>query len=252
MPLLNESQERKIFGREGLFLFLASLAMLYFELLVIRYLGTEVRVFAYLKNVPLVASFLGIGIGITFGRRDRWEKVFPFVAVTLFAVIRFAGFLHLTHVGFTDASYQVFGSLGDGISSILEPFLRISSSPAVILGLVIFVLFVPLGGFVGEWIKHFEPLRGYGINLVGSLVGILLFSALAFLHTSPAIWLFVGCCALVPFWRSKPVALAALAVILLIHLAPTPGTFWSPYYRIDFHQLPAPNGYDRPSAYSWA
>jgi hypothetical protein len=249
VPLLNESQgpQRKIFGREGLFLFLASLAMLYFELLVIRYLGTEVRVFAYLKNVPLVASFLGIGIGMTFGRRDRWEKVFPFVAVALFAVIRFSGFLHLTHVGFTDVSYQVFGSLGDGISPILSLFWYLIVT-AVILGLVI-TFFIPLGGFVGEWIKRFEPLRGYGINLAGSLVGILLFSALAFLHTSPAIWLFVGCCALVPFWRAKPVALAALAVILLIHLVPTPGTFWSPYYRIDFHQLPAPNGYDRPSAY---
>ena len=186
--------------------------MLYFELLVIRYLGTEVRVFAYLKNVPLVASFLGIGIGMTFGRRDKWEKIFPYVALSLFAIIRFADFLHLTHVGFTDVSYQVFGSLGSGISPILGLFWYLVVT-AVILGLVV-AFFIPLGGFVGEWIKNFEPLRGYGINLMGSLVGILLFSALAFLHTSPAIWLFVGCATLIPFWRSRPVALVALAAIL--------------------------------------
>ena len=147
--------------------------MLYFELLVIRYLGTEVRVFAYLKNVPLVASFLGIGIGMTFGRRDKWEKIFPYVALSLFAIIRFADFLHLTHVGFTDVSYQVFGSLGSGISPILGLFWYLVVT-AVILGLVV-AFFIPLGGFVGEWIKNFEPLRGYGINLMGSLVGILAF-----------------------------------------------------------------------------
>jgi hypothetical protein len=43
------------------FLFLASFATLYFEILVIRYISTEIRIFAYLKNMPLIASFLGIG-----------------------------------------------------------------------------------------------------------------------------------------------------------------------------------------------
>ena len=52
-------------------LFLASVAVLYFELLVIRYLATEIRVFAYLKNIPLIASFLGIDTGMLLGRRRR-------------------------------------------------------------------------------------------------------------------------------------------------------------------------------------
>jgi hypothetical protein len=38
-------------------LFLASLVALYFELLIIRHLSTESRIFANLKNLPLVASF---------------------------------------------------------------------------------------------------------------------------------------------------------------------------------------------------
>ena len=44
--------------------FLVSMAALYFELLIIRYIGTEVRIFAYLKNITFIAGFCGIGIGM--------------------------------------------------------------------------------------------------------------------------------------------------------------------------------------------
>ncbi|MGC2150718.1 MAG: hypothetical protein WA618_01640, partial [Terriglobales bacterium] len=50
--------------REELTLFLASLVTLYFELLIIRYASSEIRVFTNLKNLPLVASFFGIGLGM--------------------------------------------------------------------------------------------------------------------------------------------------------------------------------------------
>ena len=59
-------------------LFLASFLALYFELVVIRYLSTEVRVFAYLKNLPLIASFLGIGLGMILGRVPKGlKRAFP-------------------------------------------------------------------------------------------------------------------------------------------------------------------------------
>ena len=40
--------------RDVLLLFLASSLALYFELVIIRYLSTEIRVFAYLKNLALI------------------------------------------------------------------------------------------------------------------------------------------------------------------------------------------------------
>jgi hypothetical protein len=52
-------------------LFLASFLALYFEVVIIRYLSSEVRVFAYLKNLPLIAAFLGIGLGMILGRAPR-------------------------------------------------------------------------------------------------------------------------------------------------------------------------------------
>jgi hypothetical protein len=57
--------------RESVTLFLASAAALYFELLTIRCLSTEVRVFANLKNLPLMASFLGIELGMILGNLEK-------------------------------------------------------------------------------------------------------------------------------------------------------------------------------------
>src|SRR5437588_1275055 len=44
-------------------LFLISVAGLFLELLLIRWIGTEIRIFAYLQNTVLVVCFLGLGMG---------------------------------------------------------------------------------------------------------------------------------------------------------------------------------------------
>src|SRR5688572_21644446 len=50
-------------------LFLASVMSLYLEMLIIRWVSTEVRIFAYLQNTILVTCFLGLGLGFLFCRR---------------------------------------------------------------------------------------------------------------------------------------------------------------------------------------
>jgi SAM-dependent methyltransferase len=247
-------------NRKSTKLFLASFAALFFELLVIRYLSTEIRVFAYLKNLPLIACFLGIGIGMIYGRRDKVERLFPWAALALFALIRFAAILHLTHVGFPDPSYALFGSQGfAAVAPLLmltkHVWLTICLMLAIYLIVTIGVLslitatFVTIGGLVGEYLKTFDPLRGYGINLAGSLAGILVFTLLAFLTTPPFVWLLIGSLLLMPFFWRKPVVVAVLICIVLMHLVPERNTFWSPYYRIDFRTLAPPKGSTRTSAY---
>ncbi len=53
-------------------LFLVSFLGLFFEILIIRWLSTEVRLFAYYKNLPLIAAFMGLGIGFTLARKSRF------------------------------------------------------------------------------------------------------------------------------------------------------------------------------------
>src|ERR1043165_2645447 len=51
-------------GRHGdRALFLVSVLGLYTELMLIRWVATEMRIFAYLQNTVLVVCFLGLGMG---------------------------------------------------------------------------------------------------------------------------------------------------------------------------------------------
>jgi hypothetical protein len=75
-------------------LFLASFLALYFELLIIRYISTELQLFMSLKNLPLIASLFGIGIGMLRGDAMRGIRpAFVFVALTLFLLARFGVYL---------------------------------------------------------------------------------------------------------------------------------------------------------------
>src|ERR1044072_8010914 len=50
-------------------LFLVSVLGLFLELMLIRWIGTEIRIFAYLQNTVLVVCFMGLGMGCWTCRR---------------------------------------------------------------------------------------------------------------------------------------------------------------------------------------
>src|SRR5437762_1295698 len=62
-------------------IFLLSFAMLFFELLCIRWIPSYVRYLSYFNNFILLASFLGIGLGMLAARRQRFW--FPVLALPL-------------------------------------------------------------------------------------------------------------------------------------------------------------------------
>jgi Spermine/spermidine synthase domain len=232
---------------EELGLFLASMVTLYFELLIIRYVSSEARVFANLKNLPLVASFFGIGLGMLLGSPGRrLRTLFPATTLLLFVLTRFALPLHLS---FGDLSWEYgLGSPG-GLSSRLLYLIRF-----LVVGLgfsaLIIVFFTVLGGFVGQYMKRLPSLRGYGVNLAGGLGGMALFSLLAFLHLGPATWLLLGFLLLAPLLARDRLTLIVLAVVVCAVAIPEPNTFWSPYYRLDLTRLPSPDGCPGAAAYS--
>src|SRR5579864_790805 len=62
-------------------LFWISFAGLYVEIMLIRWIGTEVRVFAYFQNLALIACFLGFGLGC------YWAKHHKSLVFSLFAIV---------------------------------------------------------------------------------------------------------------------------------------------------------------------
>src|SRR6266498_5748751 len=78
--------------------FLVSFTMLFFELLCIRWIPSYVRYLSYFNNFLLLASFLGIGLGMLSARRRRfWFPPFPLMLLILVIIIGLNKFeLHIS------------------------------------------------------------------------------------------------------------------------------------------------------------
>jgi hypothetical protein len=70
-------------------IFLISVLGLFLEMLLIRWIGTEIMIFAYLQNTVLVVCFLGLGLGCFTSREpvDIRDLLLPlFILVLLLAI----------------------------------------------------------------------------------------------------------------------------------------------------------------------
>lgn len=251
----DESDSRRPFKKSAAMLFLASFLALYFELVIIRYLSSEIRIFAYFKNLTLIACFFGIGLGMIIGKPPaRLKRFFPLITAAIFLLIAFASPLRLTHVALPAGDYAVLGDLPNllqGHQSVLLQLLSVVEYLVVVPGMMYLVVgfFMVLGGIVGQYLAVERPLRGYGVNLGGSLAGIVAFTLLSFLGLPPAIWVLIGFVAAVPFFIRDRMALAVFTLIVGIVAVVQPGAYWSPYYRISLVEIPPPDGWDHPSGF---
>ena len=76
----------RLLRRPEVQLLLVSGTILFTELLLIRWIPANIRYIGFFPNFLLIASFLGIGIGILLGRRSIDIPASPF-APLLFAVV---------------------------------------------------------------------------------------------------------------------------------------------------------------------
>jgi len=246
---LHTDSEYQLASRISLLrIFAISMAALYFEVLIIRYIGTEIRIFAYLKNVALLAGFCGIGVGMVLPDfPTRLNKWFPALFASVFLTSRYSQLLGLTHVGvFTNDDF-----LWGLAPSRAVPFF-IALICAIVLAALFSVMmgfFVYIGWLTARELKHCKQLPGYSANLAGGLAGMLLFTAMAFNDTAPAAWILTGCLLLAPFVYKQRILLLTMAVVVVVTSIPEPNVFWSPYYRIDFRGLVPPAGSSVPAAY---
>ncbi len=228
-------------------LLLISVAGLFLELLMIRWISSEIRIFAYFKNFVLIACYLGFGLGCYISRRavNLLAMLFPLVTLALLITLPWAdlrGVLsQLPTVIGALSGVEVWGkpTLPTGVGALLLV------TAAVIVIVPLFALtafvFVPIGQMVGWYLEHAPSgLRAYSVNVAGSLAGILLYTALCFLAQPPPVW-FLGAALLfapllAPLPRLAAVAAGALLVCAgLATLGPGGGearVLWSPYQKL--------------------
>src|SRR5580765_139029 len=158
-------------------LVLGSALMLFLELALIRWLGSNVVHLSYFSNFVLLGSFLGIGLGFLMARRRR--SILPATPVILVLLV----------VGVFLAPVTI-DRTGDKI--IYFTSLDTSGPPAwLVLPLIFILVAAILAGpaeVVGRCFGQLPPLTAYRWDLVGSLIGIVLFALLSFLRAPSVVW----------------------------------------------------------------
>jgi len=216
-------------------LVLLSFLMLFVELFLIRWMGAQLVYLSYFSNFVLLGSFLGIGMG--FLRGQAKVDLFKWAPLGLFALV---GFLSLSPVEINRDSSQLifFGADPTGLPIWV-------SLPVVFLAVA--GVMMTIGQGVAKTFTRFEPLDAYRLDIIGSIAGIIAFSALAFLRAPPLAWGFVIAVLFVallePAFDIRQLLLLTGTLILLAIASFAPNVSWSPYYKVTAF-VPA----DKPSA----
>lgn len=225
-------------------LLIASSAALYLEIVLIRWLGTEVKIFAFFQNLTLIVCFLGFGVGCLTHKKGG--SVLPTLlattALTVVAGIPNQSFQMLLRAISTILSMTPDAALwGQQITVPRNVYWQLFGlSLLVVAGflLLLSIVMIPLGRLVGHYLESAgDTVTAYSINLAGSLVGIWLLALLALFWLPPSCWftivfLLVFLCE--PFsWRSALATAALLAVTLIaLRHAGAEQVYWSPYQKI--------------------
>ena len=229
-------------GNRLLNLFLISFVVLFVETMLIRYIGSQTRIFAFYKNIPLIGAFLGLGIGCFRGGGGRREALWFLAGMSGVAVFFAAaaqslgGLLGLS--ASNASSEQVFGYT---VISHVPPLL-IKLLANIHVGLYCTAVFIGLGwlfGFLGQILgagfEGLPRLKAYSVNILGSLGGLAAFVTLSRLSTPPWIWFLVGLTPLL-WWLGRGGALRAglvFAAISVFAVAPhVSDTVWSTYQKL--------------------
>jgi spermidine synthase len=222
----------------------ASAAGLFLELLLIRWISSEIQVFAYFKNFVLTACFLGFGLGCCLCKRRirLLSQLLPWTILTLVVSLPWQTLRQLLF-----SMPTMIGGLAEvdvsGVPSLPHTgaeWMGILQTITIIVplfGLIAFS-FVPVGQIVGWSLENSKGIKGYTVNVLSSLAGIVLYTILCFLDQPPAVWIAVAGALLVAlFWRLSSVRWVAgaafAACVALTALAPHAGrVYWSPYQRL--------------------
>jgi SAM-dependent methyltransferase len=211
--------------QRGWRLVLLSCLMLFLELALIRLASAHNVYVRFLTNFVLLASFLGIGIG--FLRAEEGRRLFRRTPALLLALVLFVVLLPVE---------QGLGSSGRA----LEGMFGTSPLPSWISLPVLFILvatvMAAVAGGVARVFVTFRPLHAYRLDILGSILGVVLFTMASFLRLPPVVWVLVVAALFAAALGervsvSQWTALAAV-VVLLGTAGAVSGDIWSPYYRV--------------------
>ncbi len=206
-------------------LVLLSFLMLFVELALIRWTGSNIVYLSYFSNFVLLGSFLGIGLGFLRARRER--DLFPLAPVALVLLVVFV-LVFPVEIRRSAEGVIYFGEL------------QSEGPPRALTLTVIFVAVAATMAFIGEGVARtfarFRALEAYRLDLFGSLLGVAAFAGLSFLSLPPVAWGAVVAAIFAVLLGRRLRLLGGLALVALVALLAVesvqPDTSWSPYYKV--------------------
>jgi len=226
----------------GLAIFASAAISLFLELAVIRWQASVFEFFAFYKNFSLLSCFVGLGLGYALANRGRIPLALTIPLLgwqfVLMIALRFA----MPNWALENLRRLPFG---EQLHMGLDQVRSIAQAQAVYLFLaVIFLLtglaFLPIGQLCGCVMDRREKLRAYGLNLLGSLFGVVLVILLSFWWTPPLVWFALCFFAILLFHLRKPSTLLlgiSFTTAALVTLAWPVDSSWqriySPYQLVE-------------------
>jgi spermidine synthase len=249
MPRLKEIREKLRLSdtaESGLYvrLFLTSFVALYVEIMLIRWVGTEFRLFAYFQNLTLIACFLGFGYGC-FRAAKRPAQLFDYVALCATAILieipwrGWAGILERMGAGLSlNPDVSIWHDVAGQVS-----WAGFTVSAMFVTGILLLLIatMIPLGSWVGRYLEGApNTIAAYSVNLFGSLAGIWFFAGVSFLGLPPVYWFalaFAIALLMQPAWKKAGIVavivMAACLTVLVLERLPAGNTVWSPYQKLE-------------------
>ncbi|MFH0789437.1 MAG: hypothetical protein V2B13_17745 [Pseudomonadota bacterium] len=224
---------------QNLKLFSISFVMLFLEILLIRWISTEVRIFAYVGNLVLLACFLGIGVGCFFSKKKENLLITLAMLVLIALAVRSEPFRHITDLlsGFSDLIIWYKAIRADNLVPALK-----GVALTLFMFLMILIVFIPLGQILGRLLdEHPSTIEGYSINVVASLIGIWAFNLFSLYYTEPWIWFLFSLVILFFFLPRSGTnffmaGMASGLILLVVGIStPTLLTMWSPYQKLEVY-----------------
>jgi len=230
-------------------LILASILGLFLELLMIRWMSSEVRIFAFLKNYMLVSCFLGFGLGC-FLCRKRINLIAMAAPLLSLVILIQCPWQPLRALISALPSYLGVASEVNSMGIPAVPFsglalLALGAAIAITVPLFILnaMVFIPLGQVVGGYLESApRGILAYSVNILGGLGGILLFTLLCQYWQPPVVWFAIAGVLLV-FLIGKVASLRWAAIVtfglclaLFWHPRGVGQEYWSPYQYLEISE----------------
>ena len=214
-------------------LFSAALS-LFFELAIIRWQSAILEFFAFYKNFSLLACFAGLGLGYALATRDRIPLVvvIPLLAwqFTFMTIVRYGAGVDFQTIPFQE---QLTMGVDVGVVDLLYALLTV-------VFLITTLAFMPVGQLCGRLMERRTNLRAYGLNLLGSLLGVLLMLLASLFWTLRLYWFALCFFGILLFTLRQPSTLIAGVVFTIVCTAvlawpvsPLWNRVYSPYQLLE-------------------